>query len=252
MRGIGIMVCAAALVGAGFFLMISRPVLPNVPSCLGDGAFVGGLEGMVFCLICAAYLLRRWLGTGRGNPLTFVWGVSFLGLSFSFLGIFLSGLGLVRRHDVGCAFSFGTGELVWCCGMLAGAMYVFSPRRRLLWALVPLAVMAGALSVLAWLCRSGRGAAEMRIVKAFFVVAPTLALTAHAFDSYLRLRRAVFARLLYSGLVLYMAAAAVGGAFPSGALTRPLLPVYNISLALMLGGFIYMRIETADLKRSRR
>jgi len=123
-------------------------------------------------------------------------------------------------------------------------VYVFYPDRGRLWMLLPVVVFVCSLFAAGYMCCVLRDAALLEKATALMLVTPILAVTAHSFGVYLRLRRAVFAALLYAGFATAIAAQIFVAFFYNQPLKLVGLALFDFSLALFLCGFIFMRFET--------
>ncbi|RKY19262.1 MAG: hypothetical protein DRP63_00890 [Planctomycetota bacterium] len=239
-----IVVLLLSVMVLGVVVVLTDYNVPVVVFKVDAGVFVWSFVGGLLSALTAVYLLWRWAVTGRANPLAFVWGVSFLGLFSMMLGWLFSSLGCVDAGSVRTLFALKIGLLFWCCGFLAGAVYVFYPDRGRLWMLLPVVVFVCSLFAAGYMCCVLRDAALLEKATALMLVTPILAVTAHSFGVYLRLRRAVFAALLYAGFATAIAAQIFVAFFYNQPLKLVGLALFDFSLALFLCGFIFMRFET--------
>jgi len=230
----------------GIVVVLTRYSVPVVVFKVDAGVFVWSFVGGLLSVLTAVYLLWRWAVTGRANPLAFVWGVSFLGLFAMMLGWLFSSFGCVDASGARTLFALKVGLLFWCCGFLAGAVYVFYPDRSRLWMLLPIIIFLCSLFAAGYMCCVLRDAALLEKATALMLVTPILAVTAHSFGVYLRVRRTVFAALLYAGFATAIAAQIFVAFFYNQPLKLVGFALFDFSLALFLCGFIFMRFETQE------
>jgi len=246
MHRAGTIAIVAGKVALGVVVVATRYSVPEVRLELDGGVFVWSLVGAVLSLLTAVYLFWRWHATGRANPLAFVWALSFCGLFAMMVGYLLSSLGGIDAASAKTAFGLKIGFLFWCYGFLAGSLYVFYPEQSRFWVVVPSVVFGVAVVAAGYMCCVLRESALLEKAVALLLATPVLAVTAHSFGYYLRLRRATFARLLYSGFAVAVAAQIMSAFFHGQPLQYLGMALFDISLALFLCGFIFMRFETQE------
>lgn len=255
MRRTGTAVIVVGMVVLGFVVVATRYSVPKVPLFIEGGTFVWAVVGTALSFLTSAYLFWRWRGTGKRNPLAFVWALSFAGLFAMMVGYLLVSLGCGGAEEGGLRFVLKLGLLFWCYGFLAGSLYVFYPERSHLWILVPFLVFVVAVFAAAYMCCVLKDPELFEKATALMLVTPVLAVAAHSFSLYLQFRRAVFAKLIYTGFAVAISGEILSAFFHKQPLQYLGMALFDISLALFLCGFIFMRFETQeergdDIKRT--
>lgn len=228
----------------GVIVILYRPYIPHLSISIDGGLLVPGLLGFLLSVFLISFLLIRFLKNRRRNILASVWAFSFFGIAFYHFGLILKGLGLCGMEQVCACLLFMLGENFWATGMLAGAIYIFSPERSPRWILLPILYFISSVGVSLLLAVCATEAETILIVNGFFFITPAFALVAHSFIFYLKVRKTVFAPLLTAGLGIAIASSVTRGVLMSSPLIHFVNALTPISLAFMLAGFIFMRFET--------
>jgi hypothetical protein len=126
-------ICLVLLVILNVLVLTFRPKLPGFGELAADFYLFGlALQSVVFISIIGAFLLYRWLKTGRKVTSSLVWAIAFLCYSSTFIGLMLQSLGFpwANSSNPGIFFLFRQTMIWWIGLMYVGIASIMTKSRK--------------------------------------------------------------------------------------------------------------------------
>ncbi len=119
-KNLAFFIILSVLIVLDVIVLASRPSLPGYAELKADFYLFGlALQSVVFIIIIGAFLLYRWLKTGRNVISTLAWAMAFLSYNSTFIGLMLQSLGIpwADNSDPTIFFLFRQ-TMIWWIGLM--------------------------------------------------------------------------------------------------------------------------------------